>query len=115
LTSRHYTCGPALHRKGKKIGGKKIESIRSYFFAFDFFAIGEVMPISLPFPVRRLTQPEFGEISFEVMRHVFAIHNDLGRFFDEKIYKRELAHRLPHVRLETPMGPWPLRDYAAAL
>jgi GxxExxY protein len=61
------------------------------------------MPITLNFPVRRLSQPEFAEIAFEVMRHVFAIHADLGRFFDEKIYKRELAHRLPNVRLEAPV------------
>jgi len=41
------------------------------------------MPIALRVPVRRLSQREFGEIAFEVMRHVFAIHNEIGRFFDE--------------------------------
>jgi GxxExxY protein len=61
------------------------------------------MPIHLNFPIRQLSQREFGDIAFEVMRHVFAIHNELGRFFDEKIYKRELAHRLPNVRLEAPI------------
>jgi GxxExxY protein len=61
------------------------------------------MPVKTCIPIRRLSQPEFGEISFEVMRHVFAIHNDLGRFFDEKIYKRELAHRMLDVRLEEPI------------
>jgi hypothetical protein len=45
--------GSILHRKGKKIGGKKLGSIHSYFFAPDVFAIGEAMPISLPFPVAR--------------------------------------------------------------
>ena len=61
------------------------------------------MPISLPVPVRRISQPEFADLSFEVMRHVFAIHNEIGRFFDEKIYKRELANRLPGVQLEIPI------------
>jgi GxxExxY protein len=61
------------------------------------------MPILLHVPVCRLSQREFGELAFEVMRHVFAIHNELGRFFDEKIYKRELAHRLPGLRLEEPI------------
>jgi GxxExxY protein len=61
------------------------------------------MPVTLPFPVRRLSQDEFGALAFEVMRYVFAIHNEIGRFFDEKIYKRELAHRLPDVRLEAPV------------
>jgi GxxExxY protein len=61
------------------------------------------MPITLNFPVRRLSQREFAEIAFEVMRHIFAMHSELGRFFDEKIYKRELAHRSPNVRLEAPV------------
>ncbi|HEY3965376.1 MAG TPA: GxxExxY protein [Planctomycetaceae bacterium] len=61
------------------------------------------MPISLRCPISRISQQEFGEISFEVMRQVFAIHNELGRFFDERIYKQELAYRLPGVRLEEPI------------
>jgi hypothetical protein len=28
---------------------------------------------------------------------------EMGRFFDEKIYKQELAHRLPDVHLEVPI------------
>ena len=61
------------------------------------------MPISLRVPIRRLSQLEFGELAFDVMRHVFAIHNEIGRLFDENIYKRELAQRLPGVRLEEPI------------
>jgi GxxExxY protein len=61
------------------------------------------MPI-LPFhPVRRLTQAEFAELSYEVMRCVFDIHNEFGRFFDEKIYKRELSSRFPRVEIEFPI------------
>ena len=59
------------------------------------------MPIRCAVPIHRLNQKEFGEISFRVMEHVFAIHRDFGRLFDERIYKRELARRLPGVRLET--------------
>ena len=61
------------------------------------------MPISLGVPIRRISQDEFSELSFEVMRVVFAIHNEIGRFFDEKIYKQELAHRMANVRLEVPI------------
>ena len=61
------------------------------------------MPFSLRAPIRRLSQGEFGDLSYEVMRHVFDIHNQLGRFFDERIYKCELAHRLDNVRLEVPI------------
>jgi GxxExxY protein len=34
---------------------------------------------------------------------VFAIHTEFGRFFDEKIYKRELAARMRDVQLEAPV------------
>ena len=61
------------------------------------------MPISIPVSIRRLSQKEFGDLSYEVMGHVFAIHNQLGRFFDERIYKHELAHRQANVRLEVPI------------
>jgi GxxExxY protein len=59
------------------------------------------MPIRCAVPIPRLNQKQFGEISFRVMAHVFAIHRDFGRLFDERIYKQELAQRLPGVRLET--------------
>jgi GxxExxY protein len=37
------------------------------------------------------------------MRVIFAVREELGRFFDEKIYKRELALRFPGVQLEVPI------------
>jgi GxxExxY protein len=60
------------------------------------------MPITVRTPIRRLSQAEFGGLAYSVMGCVFQIHRDLGRFFDEKIYKRELAHRHPGVQLEVP-------------
>ena len=62
------------------------------------------MPIMPLYPVRRLTQDEFAELSYEVMRCVFDIHKEFGRFFDEKIYKRELASRFPRVEIEFPIA-----------
>lgn len=61
------------------------------------------MPVTLQTPIRNLSQDDFGELAYEVLRHVFAIHNELGRYFDESIYKRELAFRMPNVRLEEPI------------
>jgi GxxExxY protein len=61
------------------------------------------MPISTRRTFRRWSQQEFGDVAFEVMRHVFEIHNELGRFFDERIYKREIAHRMRDVHLEEPI------------
>ncbi|MBM3878691.1 MAG: GxxExxY protein [Verrucomicrobia bacterium] len=61
------------------------------------------MPIIVHGPIRRLSQSEFRDLSYTVMRHVFDMHRDLGRLFDEKIYKRELARRAPAIRLEVPV------------
>ena len=61
------------------------------------------MPVKLHHPIRRPSETEFSALTYEVMRVVFDIHNDLGRFFDERIYKRELARRLPGVSLEVPL------------
>ena len=58
------------------------------------------MPIIPSITTRRLSQKEFGALAYEVMDHVFAIHGDFGRFFDEKIYKKELAVRMNGVLLE---------------
>lgn len=61
------------------------------------------MPIVVKHPIRRPTETEFAAIAYEVMGCVFSIHNEFGRFFDERIYKRELARRLPGVSLEVPI------------
>ena len=61
------------------------------------------MPIHCPVPTRLLSQEEFGALSYEVMADVFAIRNELGRFFDEAIYKQALAARRPDVELEVPV------------
>lgn len=64
------------------------------------------MPISMSVRVRRLSQSEFGELAYQVMRCVFEIHDELGRLFDEQVYKRELAYRSPGVQREVPITAW---------
>ena len=61
------------------------------------------MPIKVGAPIRRMSQDEFGELAYRVMKEVFHIHTELGRFFEEKIYKEALAARFPGVRLEVPV------------
>ncbi|MBM4036723.1 MAG: GxxExxY protein [Planctomycetes bacterium] len=66
------------------------------------------MPIEGPEGIRTISQEEFYEIDYGVMRLIFDIHKELGRLWDEKIYKKELAfrcHRAGHkdVRLEVPI------------
>jgi hypothetical protein len=58
--------------------------------------------------LRRLTQAECGSVAFELMRDVFEIHQEFGRFFDEKIYKRELARRRADVGME-PRSVWRIK------
>jgi GxxExxY protein len=50
-----------------------------------------------------LDQDDFGHLAYKVMGCVFDIHKEFGRFFDEKIYKRELRRRYPGVVLDAPI------------
>ena len=43
------------------------------------------------FKMRDKGQNDFKLLASEVMRQVFDIHNEFGRFFDELVYKKELA------------------------
>jgi len=61
------------------------------------------MPVIRQTQTIRVSQDEFGTLAYDVMQHVFAIHNEFGRFFDERVYKRELADRLPGTELELPV------------
>lgn len=61
------------------------------------------MPIHRSTETIRPTQSEFGQIAYDVMNCVYAIHNEFGRFFDEAVYKRELADRMPGMELELPV------------
>jgi GxxExxY protein len=45
-------------------------------------------------------QEEFHEIDHIVMGQVFAMHNSMGRFLDERIYQDELAHRCANLGLK---------------
>lgn len=61
------------------------------------------MPILSTIPTPRLSQEKFSLLSYKVMEQCFAIHSEFGRFFEERVYKKELALRLPEIRLETPV------------
>ncbi len=52
------------------------------------------MPVVMGDAVRLMEQEEFGSVAYGVMEKAFAIHNEWGRFFDEKVYQRELAFQL---------------------
>lgn len=52
------------------------------------------MPIHIDAEIRYLDQDEFGQIAYGVMDHVFTVHNEMGRFFDEDIYRDAVAARV---------------------
>lgn len=51
------------------------------------------MPVNIHGKTRRLSQDEFTSIVYEVMGHVFKVHQEFGRYFGENIYHREIARR----------------------
>jgi len=51
------------------------------------------MPIECEVETKLIGQEQFHAADKLVMRHAFDIHNELGRFCDERIYKDELARR----------------------
>jgi GxxExxY protein len=61
------------------------------------------MPIHVGADIRWLNDEEYKALVYEVMRHFFAIQSDLGRLFDEKIYQREIAFRIPDAQREVPV------------
>ncbi len=61
------------------------------------------MPITRQTETVRISQDEFSVLAYEVMSHVHDIHNEFGRFFDERVYKRELADRMTGLELELPV------------
>jgi GxxExxY protein len=58
------------------------------------------MPIVVDAEIRRMSQHEFGDLAYRVMQRVFAVHNQMGRFFDEKVYQEAIAAGLSDARTE---------------
>ena len=58
------------------------------------------MPIKHNVVVKQITDNEFYSLDYKIMELVFSVHKDLGRFYDEKIYKNELAYRCKKSGIE---------------
>jgi GxxExxY protein len=58
------------------------------------------MPIRVDAELRRMPRQDCSRLAYEVMNVVFEVHNSLGRFFDEDIYRDEIARRRSDVRTE---------------
>jgi GxxExxY protein len=51
------------------------------------------MPIKHKIDIKPISEDDFHQLDYKVMELGFAIHNEMGRFWDEKIYQNELARR----------------------
>jgi GxxExxY protein len=49
------------------------------------------MPVHLEQLIETISEEKFHDLDFQVMKLAFEVHNQLGRFYDEKIYKNKLA------------------------
>ncbi len=61
------------------------------------------MPIEVKAAIREVTLDEFREVVFEAMKVFFAVHNEIGRLFDEAVYKKIVASRHGCVHTEVPI------------
>src|SRR5664279_147714 len=61
------------------------------------------MPIKVPPGLRRLSYEQFAQAAYRVMDVVFAVHNEIGRLFDETVYQTEIARHLKDARVEEPI------------
>jgi len=67
------------------------------------------MPVEVGEMLAVIEQDEFGRVAYEVMERAFAVHNRLGRLFDEHVYQDALQHELgaratAEVRIEVAHG-----------
>ncbi len=61
------------------------------------------MPITCEHTMTPLNRAAFGKLTYAVYAEVLAIRQELGRSFDERIYKQALARRCPNITLEVPI------------
>jgi len=58
------------------------------------------MPIRLLHPIKALSEQAFHQLDYDVMALAFEVHNQLGRFYDERIYQAELKQKVLSKGLE---------------
>lgn len=58
------------------------------------------MPIKPSVEMQPISREDFHTLDYEVTGMAFSIHNDFGRFWNEKIYQNELADRCQKAGFE---------------
>ena len=67
------------------------------------------MPIKCSVMIEYISENDFYLLDHKVMKTVFSIHKDFGRFCDEKIYQNELAHRCQKIGFDTVATEVPIQ------
>ncbi len=62
-----------------------------------------MMPIYVQSEIKSVSIAEFQAVVFEAMGVFFDVHNEMGRFFDEAVYKRVVAERHGRIEAEVPI------------
>jgi GxxExxY protein len=61
------------------------------------FMAFKVMPIQVQTQIKVFTQEEYHALNRQVLRVIFDVQNDFGRFLDEELAKREIAARCTEI------------------
>lgn len=67
------------------------------------------MPIQPNVVLKPISQSDFHELDYEIMGIVFSLHQDFGRFWNEKIYRNELADRCQKAGFENVTTEVPIQ------
>lgn len=66
------------------------------------------MPIKHNIDIKPISEDDFHQLDYKVMELAFAIHNEMGRLWDEKIFQNELARRCREIGFEKVMTEVPV-------
>jgi GxxExxY protein len=61
------------------------------------------MPIDIQADIQRPSPNEFAALAYDLKACEFAVHNEVGRFCDEMIYKRLVSKHFAGIELEVPV------------
>jgi len=66
------------------------------------------MPVEFNVKPKIISKQDFYQLDYNVMEIAFSIHNEFGRFWDEKIYKWELMRRCKEAGFEDVISELPI-------
>jgi len=82
-------CFEVRSARGQKSMTERLmtEKWRAWFCCRDPTTGKTKMPMQVDANIRHLDRAEFGEIAYQAIDHILAVHNKMGRFLDEASYR----------------------------